>query len=289
MQLNLIPRIEFMIQGVLGINRVLRCPYCDTTDTAVIARKYKAIRVRKCRKCSLCFTDPVYKSILPEGLYNSMYEGAGIVTRPPDAATLERMKDDLFSSCGKNYTQQLDILLKLSGSGRRLLELGSSWGYFLYQAGLKGFEAEGVEINDRRRAYGNTHLGTRIRASIVEIPAGSMDAVCAFHMLEHLTSIRTIYSGIAAVLKPGGVFVFEVPNFDPEARGPSDLKSIGAVHPLGYGSEFFRRSLPESGFESVRLFNSYDDLVMDRSVDRCAGGVIIGCARRSTVSPISGS
>jgi cyclopropane fatty-acyl-phospholipid synthase-like methyltransferase len=35
-----------------------------------------------------------------------------------------------------------------------MLELGSSWGYFLYQAKQQGFEVTGVEISEPRRLFG---------------------------------------------------------------------------------------------------------------------------------------
>ena len=46
--------------------------------------------------------------------------------------------------------------------GSSLVEVGSSWGYFLWQAKNQGFDVTGVEIGEKRRLFGERHLEVKI-------------------------------------------------------------------------------------------------------------------------------
>ena len=53
--------------------------------------------------------------------------------------------------------------MKRLTAGRTLLEIGSSWGYFLDQANAAGFATVGVEPGRTRRRFGVRELGVDIR------------------------------------------------------------------------------------------------------------------------------
>jgi hypothetical protein len=57
----------------------------------------------------------------------------------------------------------------------------------------------------------------------------------------------------------GGKLIIEVPNFDFSHYGQSCLNTIGAVHPLGFDSEFFIHNLPNYGFKIEGFYNSWQD------------------------------
>ena len=80
----------------------------------------------------------------------------------------------------------------------------------------------------------------------------------------------------------------EVPNFDPEQFGARCFTVVGAVHPLGFNSEFFRANLPRHGLAVTGTFASWDD-VPDRPVPVPPTDVfIVRAARRGAMAARAG-
>lgn len=268
---HLLPRLEFFVQGLLRRQR--RCPHCGSAEQTIEARKYGVIRIQRCKACGLCYTDPIYRSWLWDAFYDSAYDQGDLTTRLPDPSELDRLVRTRFAGTNKDFSATIAALDGL-GVGKRWLEFGSSWGYFVFQARAAGLDAVGVEVGAPRRQYGVEKLGLPIAPSLAHYPDGAFDLVYTGHVLEHFTDLSTIFQDLRRMLRPGGVLVVEVPNFDREARGDVVLPIIGAVHPLGFDSAFFRRNLPRYGFGDVRIHERYDGLC-GPGVDRSRGDVII--------------
>jgi 2-polyprenyl-3-methyl-5-hydroxy-6-metoxy-1,4-benzoquinol methylase len=253
---NLLPRLEFLAQAL--VRRDARCPHCGARDVELLARKWAVVRIRRCAGCGLAFTDPLYRSRLGD-LYDRLYAGQGSTTELPAAERLAALVATRFAGTDKDFGTRIARLRAL-GPGRRLLEIGSSWGYFLHQAAAGGFEATGVEIASRRAEYGRTRLGVRIVPSLDALAGESFDLVYTSHVLEHFTDLVGVFPRMRELLAPGGALVVEVPHFDWPAGGRVALSSVGAVHPLGFGGEFFVRSLPRHGFRLEGFFERWEDL-----------------------------
>jgi len=250
---NLLPRIEFGLQALVCHQRV--CPFCKTRNHAVVARKHGVVRIRRCDSCCLYFTDPIYKSRLAD-LYETLYDAEGSTTTVPDAPALRRLKATQFGASDKNCALQILALQRL-GAGRRLLEIGSSWGYFLYQAQAAGFAAVGVEPGRLRREFGVRELGVDIRRGIDEVSEAGFDVIYCAHTLEHISDVSEFFANCHQRLRPGGLLAIEVPHFDLRALGPRVLSIIGAVHPIGLSQPFFHVALPRAGFRCVGMFDEW--------------------------------
>jgi SAM-dependent methyltransferase len=184
----------------------------------------------------------------------------------------------MFGASDKNCSVQIQTLRHL-GAGARLLEIGSSWGYFLYQAKAAGFNGIGVEPNRPRREYGVRELGVDIRSSIDDVQADGFDVIYSAHTLEHISKPNVFFSECFNRLKPGGLLAIEVPHFDLALLGERALSVIGAVHPLGLSQSFFQVALPLAGFKTVRICDDWTSVV---STDVAAprGGCLIVIAQK---------
>src|SRR3989338_8394028 len=160
-QENLIPRIEFLFQSLF--RGQASCVHCLSNNTQVVVRKYLTLKIRKCSNCHLFFTDPIYRPFISSNLYETLYRG-GAVTNIPAPQILEELKKGNFSGVGKDFSLQLNLIRNLL-RGNSLLEIGSSWGYFLYQAHKFFSDVDGIEISEKRRVYANEFLGTRTHSS----------------------------------------------------------------------------------------------------------------------------
>jgi hypothetical protein len=250
--MNLVPRVEFAMQALYRRQR--SCPFCASSSHSIVARKRGIVRIRRCRVCCLYFTDPIYRSLIGD-LYESLYQAEGSTTTLPDDARLEALRTTRFSGSDKDCAPQLEALQRLT-AGRTMLEIGSSWGYFLCQANAAGFTTVGVEPGRTRRNYGTRALGVDVRDSVASVGDAEFDIIYCAHTLEHITDVATFFSGCWRRLRTGGVLAIEAPHFDLAVLGTRVLSIIGAVHPLGLSVSFFQFALPRAGF---RIFGIYDD------------------------------
>jgi SAM-dependent methyltransferase len=279
---NLLPRIEFGLQALVCQQRV--CPFCQGHRHTVVARKHGVVRIRRCDGCSLYFTDPIYKSRLANLYDSTLYDAEGSTTALPTRPELERLKQTRFEASDKSCLGQIEALRRL-GSGKRMLEIGSSWGYFLYQASAAGFDAIGVEPNRVRREYGTRELGVDIRSSLDEVAERNFDVIYSAHTLEHIAEPNIFFAACGERLKPGGLLAIEVPHFDLALLGAQALSVIGAVHPLGLSQPFFRNALPSAGFELRGVYNDWA-AVLDKREPKLREGSLIVIAEKTT-GPLS--
>ena len=100
-----------------------------------------------------------------------------------------------------------------SGNAPRLLDIGCANGAFPRVARELGWDVEGVEVAASADAIGDFPV---YRMPFTEIPVTGprYDAITAWAVLEHVHDPMAYFRKVAEVLKPGGVFVFLVPNFD---------------------------------------------------------------------------
>jgi SAM-dependent methyltransferase len=241
----------------------------------LIARKYGVARIVRCAECGLCFARPIYRSWVAANFYDQLYS-AGFSTTLPDDDHLETWLATGFRDTQRDADLVLERLRRhVSRPAPSLLEIGCSWGYFLHQARGAGFDVSGVEIGDQRRAFGRRRLGLQIVGALRELPEGKRyDVIYTSHVLEHFTDLRDVFARIADALKDDGVLFIEVPNFDPQQFGRRCCSVVGAVHPLGFDSAFFRANLPRHGLAVTGMFSSWDD-VPDRPVTASSSNVIV--------------
>lgn len=254
---------RFMTKGLyfleaLFLNNDRLCPYCGGDGHDVVFKKAVVVKICRCRRCGLLWTNPIFRF---PGFYDLLYE-SGFVTELSGKERLNELTATDFKNSERDYSRVVDRLSSMAG-GRDLLEFGSSWGYFLYQAKKSGFSAKGVEVSRKRRDYGIENLGLDIVRDIGELISGKkkFDLIVTFHTLEHLTSLAGIFRDFHCLLKDGGILVIDVPFID-TGKGPEAFKIMGAVHPLGFDRDFFIRNLPQEGF-SVDM---RDGLVICRKI-----------------------
>lgn len=99
--------------------------------------------------------------------------------------------------------------------GARALELGSGAGHFVRHALARGWEVHALEPvagpAERLERDPRIHVH-RESAEAMTFPPGSLDAVFAWMVVEHLEDPAAVLRKISVALKPGGYFVFSVPN-----------------------------------------------------------------------------
>jgi 2-polyprenyl-3-methyl-5-hydroxy-6-metoxy-1,4-benzoquinol methylase len=146
-----------------------------------------------------------------------------------------------------------------------LVEAGPAGGFFLRAARDAGIAAEGVEVSATAARYAGDRLGVPVRLGRFEATTWDrpVQAVCGFHVLEHVEDPGAFLEAAAGVLVPGGWLALEVPNI-----ASAQACRLGADWPglrIPYHRWHFTplslaRLLTGRGFEIVRqdtVFASY--------------------------------
>lgn len=102
--------------------------------------------------------------------------------------------------------------------GRRMLEIGFGHGFALARL-EKRYETYGLDISEYARRQA-AHFAPRSKTFIgdldhdlpAELERGSFDLVLAKYVLEHLQDPAAAMTRVAAMLRPGGMILFAVPN-----------------------------------------------------------------------------
>lgn len=99
-----------------------------------------------------------------------------------------------------------------------LLEIGCNTGKFLDSIKASVASVRGLEFNaiaaDKARSRGLEVLNESIE-NYAENHPGKFDVVCAFQVLEHVTTVESFLRSAFKALKPNGRLILSVPNNDP--------------------------------------------------------------------------
>jgi len=244
--------------GAFPLVRV-NCARCGGWDAGTIVRTpdYELhidapFEISLCRTCGHIYTslrpdpDTLLATFYPDDYL--CYGVAGGV-----AGIIDRKRREAQAA------ERAELVRKFAGGQApvRLLEIGCATGEFLKVCRRRfGWEVAGVEPNrrlgDALRGEGYTVVPSTLEDA--ELPAGQYDVVSLFNVLEHLWDAAYSLKRINRLLRPGGLLVVEIPNFDSSARLRFG-KYWFLYHLPRHLSHFTRESLAglmrECGFEEV--------------------------------------
>ena len=154
----------------------------------------------RCMKCGVVFLDPI-----PEDLGRYYPEGYHAIPVSLEALMQGREHEEY----------KLDAIGRY-GSGRRLLEIGPSYGGFLALAREAGFDASAIELDPACSRFLRETLGVQVLETgdilrgLREL--GSFDVITLWHSLEHLPDPWALLDVLPRHLKAGGLLAIASPN-----------------------------------------------------------------------------
>jgi 2-polyprenyl-3-methyl-5-hydroxy-6-metoxy-1,4-benzoquinol methylase len=217
------------------------CPVCQADDRAWRALpRYRHAHLHRCLRCGHVFADSYPSREQLEQHYG------GYPRRPCSSEITLRRYDELLDA--------FEPRRKLG----RLLDVGCGVGDFLLSARGRGWEVDGVELEDRARAL-CAERGLRVGPAPLspeQFAPGSFDVVTSFEVLEHMVSPRPEIHTIARLIRRGGLLYLTTPNFGALSRrllGPR-YRIIAYPEHLGYfRTATLDRLLRDAGLERVEL------------------------------------
>jgi SAM-dependent methyltransferase len=148
----------------------------------------------------------------------------------------------------------------LPSENARAVELGCAAGRFLEVLRSRGWAAQGVELvpepaAEARKHGFEVHVGTFEEAHLAD---ATFDAAFAFKVIEHLADPLHTLQEFRRVLKPGGWFVFSIPN-----AGSWEARLFGRYwsdyelprHLQHFTVDSIHQFLKKAGFTEVRVMH----------------------------------
>jgi SAM-dependent methyltransferase len=145
----------------------------------------------------------------------------------------------------------LELLRKHSQSEAKILDVGCGTGKGQESFAIFG-EVYGIDFSEEALRFSHSRGLTRLlRADAEAIPyvSDSFDTVVSLDTIEHVPDDQAALSEIFRSLKPGGIFLMNVPAYE-WLWGPHD---VALMHQRRYHRSQLRAKLVDAGFEVERL------------------------------------
>ena len=194
------------------------------------------------------------------------------------------------------YLPQVRAVVRTDAGGPRVLDVGPGRGEWLALLAEAGVPAVGVEDNPtmvtRLQARGLDVVSADGIGHLRAVPPASLDAVTAFHVVEHLDveALLALLAAACRALRPGGLLVAETPNptnlvmgacnfhLDPTHRAPIPPAQL----------EFLVRAV---GFADVQVWPLHPKEDVDLSglalpgVDPAGSAAVAGALQKGLFGP----
>jgi SAM-dependent methyltransferase len=198
----------------------------------------------RCQKCGLVFLDPAPSDEQLRVYYNGEYSPS---------------PEHLGQSAALWTPGILKSLNEALPARGKLLEIGSSFGFFLAAAQRDGWSVTGVEMSEAASRHAREKLGVQVFSGSLQdqtqLLGQQFDAVVLFHVIEHLPAPKEFLDLCYRLTKPGGVLILKTPNISSviaRMAGSGWEWLIAPAHLYLYSPSTIKVLMEEAGYRDVR-------------------------------------
>jgi 2-polyprenyl-3-methyl-5-hydroxy-6-metoxy-1,4-benzoquinol methylase len=222
---------------------VTRCPLCGAGPLHRLFPVGDRFSLVQCRACRIAITFPVISPDEMASYYPPTYYGTG-----------NRRFNPLFEWLVSIFRRRRVRMIERFVAKGRVLDIGCGRGITLSQLKGDGWEVSGMEISETAATHARSLLGNTIFVGDIFAapwPADSFDVINIWHVLEHLPDPEGVLATSRTLLRPGGLLVVAVPNFESlQARfaGRQWFHLDVPRHYWHFGEKNLRALLEKKGF-----------------------------------------
>ncbi|GAA6621725.1 class I SAM-dependent methyltransferase [Scytonema sp. NUACC26] len=135
------------------------------------------------------------------------------------------------------------VALKNLHDCKQILEVGSAFGSFVELAIKSGLNIKGIELNKaavriaQQKNLPVEHLDLQ---ELAKQAPQSLDAICSFQVLEHISQPKDFIEWSIQLLKPNGKLIFCVPNSESFLQYQDNLLDMPPHHMLRWSTQSFK-------------------------------------------------
>jgi len=186
----------------------MSCNICKskTKKKKILTRSNKKLYVHICSKCDYeFFTHDPYQKLKKNKLDISRLKKAGLKIQ----TISDQFKNGQTQS--KKYIKQY---INKFDKRKKILEIGCSYGYFLYELKKYGCKPYGVELNNTQIHFIRKKLKIRCEESIEKYLSENIifDKIFLFYSLEYIPNPKKYIINLYRLLRKGGEIVIITPN-----------------------------------------------------------------------------
>lgn len=188
------------------------CCLCGSTEYNIISEKLRYDKPGTVVLCPHCGLARLLGIAAQVEKLNDFYAGQYAQEYHPG---VKKDLDSLFKSFLPVQAQRLEKISPFLKSSDRVLEVGSSTGYFLYSLRARVAEIQGLELNKQEARYATEIRGVPTLDLPLEnsnLPHNYYDHICIFQVLEHAPNPMVFLENLRPFLRTGGKIHIEVPN-----------------------------------------------------------------------------
>jgi SAM-dependent methyltransferase len=197
------------------VNEPARCPVCGTQEGASSWSVFEkdGFDLVRCPVCGLLF-----RRFAPSTAELRTLYGAGYFSQAAGDSGGQGYADYLADEevHRANARRRLELLERFVRPGR-LLDVGCAAGFFLHEAGKRGWQPRGVDVSVPMSGWGRRELGVDIHTGLfgsVDVDPVTLDAITMWDYIEHSTDPAADIEKSASLLRPGGVLAISTGDVD---------------------------------------------------------------------------
>ena len=184
------------------------CPICKKKAKLFsrLSRSDKQIELCSCLSCDFIFSEKdMSKSLMNNKLDETRLKNAGM--------EIPSIKEDYNNGSYQSKTCYKEFINK-DENNLDILEIGSSWGYFLNVCREKGHNAIGIEINKVRKDFIENDLKIKCFYDINSLLNNNVkfDKIFLFYVIEYIQNPLDYLEKLVKLLKTNGEILITTPN-----------------------------------------------------------------------------
>jgi len=211
----------------------------------------------KCNHCGHVQVTPLPTIEEDEMYYNNNEQLRKVYTKQElnDTQMMYRYEEFVF--------HEVDVVKQFVPPGSAVLEIGSGYGWLVEKLRDDGYAAHGIELSQDKCDMALNRSNTELHSInlLHESPPANFleafDAVCMFHVLEHITDPIGFLKSSVSFLKNRGNIIIEVPNFNAYMKKYSqgfNAFSYPRGHVSYFTPETLSYTLKAAGFKDIKVF-----------------------------------
>lgn len=258
------------------------CNVCRSVDVEELSLKDRdghPLRTTICRSCGLVWSNPRPSEEAVRRYYSREYrlDYKGVLT--PSLRHTARS--------GRGAMNRFRDLAPFLKAGDRILDAGAGGGEVVYVLRKHGFDAMGLEPDERYATHAREALGVPVDTGFIQdcsFPSGRFDVVTMYHALEHVEDPVGILSRLRGWVTDGGRLLVEVPNVEATCIHPNHRFHF--AHFYSFNQATLEMAGRQAGFTPVRTWTSDDggNLISVFKTGGEAGAIAGGEAAHLSVS-----
>ena len=230
------------------------CNVCGSTDVDELGerdRDGRPLRTTICRTCGLAWSNPRPTPDEVRRYYSREYRLDYKGHATPSLRHIARS--------GRGALNRVRDLAPFLKSGDRVLDAGAGGGEVVYVLRKRGFDAMGLEPDERYAKHAREALGVPVETGFVQdrvFSPGRFDVITMYHALEHVEDPVGVLTTLRSWMSEGGLLLIEVPNV--EARCIHPRHRFHFAHFYHFNQPTLEWTGLKAGFEPLQTTISPD-------------------------------